>query len=195
MGQRPKGPRIPGAGLFAGPSGTWLLALSALGVVISVGAELPALTRMGAHGTNVFGLEFAGSPNRLAQIVAGWGSAGLHAAREHVLLDLGFIASYALLLAGSCGRVARRLTALHHTRAAAAAALLAWGGLLAAAINVLQKVLLWRELHGQISQPAPAIVALCSALTLALGLSAATFAAGAAILLRFHIPQPRSRPA
>jgi hypothetical protein len=147
-------------------------------------AELPALARMSAHGTGVLGFELAASTRRVHEILVRWGPAGRAAAREHVLIDLGFILGYGLLLIGSCARLAGRLRHGGHPRAAMVAALLAWGALVAAIANVLQKVVLWLELHGHIAQPLPAFAAVGGAITFALAIPAALFAILGAVAIR-----------
>ena len=75
----------------------------------------------------------------------------------------------------------RALRAPGAPEGSSAAALLAWAALAAAAVNALQKVLLWLEIHGHIAQPLPALAAACGAITFALATSAALFAALGAI--------------
>jgi hypothetical protein len=144
---------------------------------------------MGSHGTSVLGFEFAGSTRRLHQILTRWGASGRSAAREHVLLDLGFIVGYGLFLALACGRFARDCERAGRTKTAALAALLAWGALLAAAVNVLQKIVLWLELHGHTSQPLPTLAAVAATLILALGSMAAVCSVGGIVARRLN-PAP-----
>jgi hypothetical protein len=118
------------------------------------------------------------------EILARWGSAGLAGARDHVLIDLGFILGYGLLLVGACSRLAGRFGHHGRMRAAAIAGLLAWAALGAASVNALQKLLLWLEIHGHIAEPLPALAAACGAITFALATSAALFAALGAIAAR-----------
>jgi hypothetical protein len=147
-------------------------------------AELPALARMGSHGTGVLGFEFAGSTDRMREILRRWGSAGLAGARDHVFIDVGFIVGYGVLLVGACGRLAGRFERHGRPRAAAVAGLLAWAALGAAIVNALQKLTLWLEIHGHIAQPLPALAAACGAITFALAGPAAVFAAAGAIVAR-----------
>jgi hypothetical protein len=159
-------------------------------------AELPALARMSTHGAGVLGFEFAGSTRRMHEILTRWGPGGLAGAREHVFLDLGFILGYVLLLVGLCSRLALRFEHDRRPGAAAAAALLAWAALVAGAVNALQKVLLWLEIHGHVAQPLPALAAACGAITFALAGSAALFAVlGAAATRRWpHADAARGQP-
>ena len=156
----------------------------AVGVMLGFGAaELPALARMSSHGTGVLGFEFAASPARLREIMGRWGSAGRAGARQHVLLDLGFICGYGVLLLGMCGRLSEGFRRRGRARAAGVAALLAWGALIAAATNALQKAFLWLEIHGHIEQPLPSIAAACAGITFTLALSAVAFASFGALWL------------
>ena len=184
-------PRAPFAPRFEGVAGRRLLWLAAVVMLAFGAAELPALARMSSHGTGVLGFEFAGSTDRLRAILARWGSTGLAGAREHVLIDLGFILGYGVLLVGACARLSGRFQARGHMRAASIAALLAWGALIAAVVNVLQKLLLWLEVHGHIAQPLPALAAACGAVTFALAVPAALFAiTGTIALRRTSAPRP-----
>lgn len=161
-------------------------------MVVFGAAELPALARMSSHGTGVLGFEFAASTHRMHEILTRWGPAGHAAAQQHVFIDLGFILGYGLLLIGLCGRLAGRLEREGHSRAARIAALLAWGALIAAVANALQKIVLWLELHGHIMQPLPVLAAACGTITLTLAISATLFAVGGTIALRWTRPVVRS---
>jgi hypothetical protein len=137
--------------------------------------ELPALVTMNAHGTGVLGFEQAGTTRRLDRILSVWGAHGRSAAEAHVFLDLGFIACYGLLLAGMCVRLGRLYHESGHPRVAQIAAGLAWAALIAATVNVLQKLVLWLELNGHTAQPLPALASLCAAMTSALAIAALLF--------------------
>lgn len=153
-------------------------------MLASGAAELPALARMSSHGTGVLGFEFAGSTHRMREVLARWGPAGHTAAQQHVFIDLGFILGYGLLLIGLCGRLAGRFEREGHSRAARVAALLAWGALIAAVVNALQKIVLWLELHEHIAQPLPALAAVCGTITFTFAISAALFAVVGVIVMR-----------
>jgi hypothetical protein len=165
-------------------AGTRLLWLAGIVMLVFGAAELPALATMSSHGTGVLGFEFACSTHRMHEILIRWGAAGHAAAQDHVFLDLGFILGYGLLLIGLCGRLAGRLQREGHSRAARVAALLAWGALIAAVANALQKIVLWLELHGHIAQPLPVLAAVCGTITLTLAISAALFAIVGTIVVR-----------
>ena len=172
------------AGRFEGAAGKRLLWVCAIVMLVFGAAELPALGKMSELGTGVLGFEFATTTDRLREILTRWGSAGRTAAQQHVFIDLGFILGYGLLLIGLCGRLSERLRHQGHPRAATLAALLAWGALVAAVANALQKVVLWLELHGNVTQPLPALAAVCGALTFILGISAAVFAVAGGIAVQ-----------
>lgn len=176
--------RAPFARRLDDVAGRRLLWLAAIVMLAFGAAELPALARMSSHGTGVLGFEFAGDTDRMREILALWGSTGLSGARQHVIIDLGFILGYGVLLVGGCGRLSRRFEARGHMRAATIAALLAWGALIAAVVNVIEKLLLWLEIHGHIAQPLPALAAACGAITFTLALSAALFTVLGTIMLR-----------
>lgn len=176
--------RVPLAHRFDGVAGRRLLWLAGIVMLAFGAAELPALSRMSSHGTGVLGFEFAAGTHRMHEILARWGPTGHAAAQQHVFIDLGFILGYGLLLIGLCGRLAERLERDGRSRAARIAVLLAWGALIAAIANALQKIVLWLELHGHIAQPLPVLAAVCGTITFALAISAALFAIGGMIALR-----------
>lgn len=177
-------PRIPFADHFEGASGRRTLWRLALGMLLFGLAELPALVIMAAHGTGVLGFEQAGTAHRLNEILSGWGPDGRVAAEAHVFIDLGFIACYGLLLAGMCARLRHRYRQSGHPRVAQIAAVFAWAALIAATVNVLQKIILWLELHGHTTQLLPALASLCAAITSLLAIAVVLFAIIAALAAR-----------
>jgi hypothetical protein len=176
--------RIPFANRFEAAGARRVLWLLALGMVLFGLAELPALVTMSAHGTGVLGFERAGTTRRLNEILFVWRAHGRAAAEAHVFIDLGFIACYGLLLAGVCVRLGCLYQRSDHPRVAQIAAGLAWVALLAATVNVLQKVVLWLELHGHTAQPLPALASLCAAITSVLAAAVVLFSIGGALAAR-----------
>ena len=176
--------RVPFAVRFEGAAGRRALWLLGLGMVLFGLAELPALVTMSAHGTGVLGFERAGTTRRLNEILFVWGTHGRGAAEAHVFIDLGFIVCYGLLLAGMCVRLWRVYWQSGHPRVAQIAAGLAWAALIAATINILQKLILWLELHGHTAQPLPALASLCAAITSLLAIAVVLFAIIAALAAR-----------
>ncbi|MGH2878571.1 MAG: hypothetical protein ACRDK4_03055 [Solirubrobacteraceae bacterium] len=75
------------------------------------------------------------------------------------MIDLPFMASYALLLAGACTFVARRAEAVGWNRLAAVSEVAAWSGPIAAGCDLMQNISLGLVLSGQHSQPWPRISA------------------------------------
>jgi hypothetical protein len=173
--------RVPFADRFEGAGGRRTLWLLALGMILFGLAELPALVTMSAHGTGVLGFERASTTHRLDRILSIWGPAGRGAAEAHVLIDLGFIACYGLLLAGICVRLWNLYTQSGHPRIAQIASGLAWAALIAATVNILQKVILWLELHGHTAQPLPALASLSAAITSLLAIAVVLFAVTAGL--------------
>lgn len=176
--------RIPLANRFEGASGRRVLWLLALGMLLFGIIELPALVIMATHGTGVLGFERAGTTHRLNEILSVWGPDGRGAAEAHVFIDLGFIACYGLLLAGICTRLWNLYLRSGYPRVAQIAAGLAWAALIAATVNILQKLVLWLELHGHTAEPLPALASLCAAITSLLAVAAVLFAIIAALAAR-----------
>jgi hypothetical protein len=169
---------------FEGAGGRHALLLLALGMVLFGLAELPALVTMSAHGTGVLGFERAGTTRRLNEILSVWGTHGRAAAEAHVFIDLGFIACYGLLLAGMCVRLGRLYQRSGHPRVTQIATAFAWAALVAATVNVLQKLVLWLELHGHTAEPLPALASLCAAITSLLAAAVVLFAIITALAAR-----------
>lgn len=178
------GLRIPFAYRFEGAGGRRALWLLGLGMVLFGLAELPALVTMSAHGTGVLGFERAGTTRRLDEILFVWGPHGRGAAEAHVFIDLGFIACYGLLLAGVCVRVRRLYSQSGHPLVARIAAVCAWAALVAATVNIWQKLILWLELHGHTAQPLPALALWCAAITSLLAIAVVLFTVIAALAAR-----------
>lgn len=176
--------RIPFANRLEAASGRRVLWLLAVGMVLFGLAELPALVTMSAHGTGVLGFERAGTTRRLNEILFIWGPHGRAAAEAHVFIDLGFIACYGLLLAGMCVRLGRLYQRSGHPQVAQVATAFTWVALAAAIVNMLQKVVLWLELHGHTAQPLPALASLCAATTSLLAIAVVLFAIIAALAAR-----------
>lgn len=177
---------------FEGVAGLRRLWMLGLGMVAFGLAELPSLVTMSAHGTSVLGFERAGTTRRLNEILLSWGRSGRAAAEAHVFIDLGFIACYGLLLAGLCIRLWRRYRQAHHPRVAKIGAGFAWAALIAATVNILQKLLLWLELHGRSAQPFPAAASLCAAITSILATAVVLFVIVATLAGRQLRPQDAS---
>jgi hypothetical protein len=178
------GIRIPFANRFEGAGGRRALWMLGLGMVLFGLAELPALLIMSAHGTGVLSFERAGTTRRLNEILFVWGTHGRGAAEAHVFTDLGFIACYGLLLAGMCVRFGRLYQRSGHPRVAQIATTFAWAALIAATVNILQKLILWLELQGHTAQPLPALASLCAAITSLLAIAVVLFAIIAALAAR-----------
>jgi hypothetical protein len=177
---RPFADRFDGAG---GRRALWLLAL---GMVLFGLAELPALVTMSAHGTGVLGFERAATTRRLNEILFVWGPHGRAAAEAHVFIDLGFIACYGLLLTGMCVRLGRLYQRSGHTHVARTAVVFTWAALIAATVNILQKLILWLELHGHTAQPLPELASWCAAITSLLAAAVVLFSTGGALAARLR---------
>jgi hypothetical protein len=178
------GIRIPFANRFEGTGGRRALWLFGLLMILFGLAELPALVTMSAHGTGVLGFERAGTTRRLNEILSVWGTHGRGAAEAHVFIDLGFIACYGLLLTGMCVRLGHLYQRSGHWRVAQVATAFACASLIAAIVNVLQKLILWLELHGHTAQPLPGLASLCAAITSLLAITVVLFTIIAALAAR-----------
>ena len=91
---------------------------------------------------------------------------------------------YGLLLAGICVRLGRLYQRSGHPRVAQIAAGFAWAALIAATVNILQKLVLWLELHGHTAEPLPALASLCAAITSLLAVAVVVFAIITALAAR-----------
>jgi hypothetical protein len=134
----------------------YLLPLVAL-TLLSGLAMLPAMRTMADHGASLFSFESAGDASRSAEIVAGWGDAGVAAMWWQLALDLPFLFGYGLFAAGACTAVAIRAERVGRPRLRRAAIVLAWLGPIAAAADLLQDLALALVLTGRETQPWPRI--------------------------------------
>lgn len=137
----------------------WLIALAAL-TLLSGAAMLPAMSTMADQGASLIAFENAGSVERSAEIVSGWGSSGKTAMWWQLALDVPFVVGFGLFIAGACAGVCRRATGQGKHRLARTAAVIAWSGPLAASIDLLQDIALAVVLTGHVDQPWPRIAAL-----------------------------------
>lgn len=135
------------------------LAVSGVATVLLYLAMIPAFHGMSGHGASLGSFEDAAGVEESARIVNEWGSAGRDAARTQLLIDLPFMVSYALFLAGACMFVAGRAKRLGRMRLTRAAEVLAWCGPIAAACDLAQNIALALILAGHHTQPWPRISA------------------------------------
>jgi hypothetical protein len=138
--------------------GRWL-ALVSLTTLLLYLAMIPSFHAMSSHGTSLGSFEDATSVAESSGIVEEWGSAGREGAWVQLVIDLPFMASYALLLAGACTFVARRAEAVGWNRLAGISEVAAWSGPIAAGFDLMQNISLSLILSGQHSQPWPRVSA------------------------------------
>ncbi len=136
----------------------WLAATGAATVLLYL-AMIPSFHGMSGHGTSLGSFEDARSVRESTRIVTEWGGAGRGAARTQLLIDLPFMVSYALFLAGACTFVAARARLVGRLRLGRVAEVLAWGGPIAAALDLAQDIALALVLAGHHTQPWPLISA------------------------------------
>ena len=170
--------------LFVLASRPRALVASAALTLAAGAAMLPAMATMGAHGHTLFSFENAGSVSRSAEILSDWGHAGQVAMWWQLVLDVPFIAGYALLLAGACTGVRIRAEQSGRGRLARVAAAFAWLGPLAGALDLLQDVGLGMVLAGNVEQPWPRIGQVAGLPVAYLLGAAALFALGGHLALR-----------
>jgi len=143
---------------------------------------IPSFHGMSGHGASLGSFEDAGSVAESTRIVTEWGDAGRGAARTQLLIDLPFMVSYGLFLAGACMFVAGRAWRVGRPRLARIAEALAWAGPIAAAFDLAQNVSLGLILGGHHTQPWPRISADTAIVTRGLAAIALVFAiAGTAV--------------
>jgi hypothetical protein len=151
-------------------------ALLSLGAVVLLcgAAMLPAMSTMSDHGASIVAFEFAGSVERSREILTEWSRAGEAAAWWQLALDLPFLVTYGLFLAGACAAAARRAERTGWLRLGLIAMGLAWFGPVAATADMIQNVSLALILSGHVTQPWPAISAIGGSITatlMAIGLA------------------------
>lgn len=176
--------------------GRWL-ALVSLTTLLLYLAMIPSFHAMSGHGASLGSFEDATSVSESTAIVEEWGSAGREGAWIQLVIDLPFMASYALLLAGACSFVARRAAEVSWNRFASFAEVAAWSGPIAAGCDLMQNISLALILGGQHSQPWPRISASTAIVTRSLfyGVLTAAICASIAITLKRGLSSGQSETA
>jgi hypothetical protein len=129
-------------------------------------------------GPGIVGLELAGHPRRVDEILAEWGPEGQAAAKRSVLIDYGVLASYGPLMAILCHRSAERLRRRGNAKLARLSPMLSNAQLAAAACDVGENTALLAILGGR-GGHLPAVARACAALKFSLlGAGAAYVAIG-----------------
>jgi hypothetical protein len=118
-------------------------------------------------GPGIVGLELAGSPRRVDEILAAWGPEGQAAARRSLLIDYGVLASYGPLMAILCRRSAERLRRRGGGGLARFGPVLAGGQLAAAVCDVGENTALLAVLQGRRGH-LPAVARACAVLKFSL---------------------------
>jgi hypothetical protein len=153
----------------------WLMVTGAATVLLYL-AMIPSFHGMSDHGASLGSFEDASSVGESTEIVTEWGDAGRDAARNQLLIDLPFLVSYALFLAGACMFVAARAKRVGRERLRRIAEVLAWCGPIAAAFDIAQNISLALILDGHHNQPWPRISADTAIVTRSLAALAIVFA-------------------
>jgi hypothetical protein len=141
-------------------------------------------------GPGIVGLEFAGSSNRVAEIMAEWGDHGVYLARLSLWIDFGFMVAYGAFLALAAlatrdfGRK-RNLPAL--ARAGIAAPYLAVG---AALFDVAENIVWLLALGGHAGEVGPPFATACASIKF-LFLALVILYCAWGLVSRFRLRQPR----
>jgi hypothetical protein len=157
----------------------WLAVAGAATVLLYL-AMIPSFHGMSGHGASLGSFEDASRVTESTKIVTEWGDAGRDAARTQLLIDLPFMVSYALFLAGACMFVAGRARRVGRPRLGRVAEGLAWCGPIAAAFDLAQNVALALVLAGHHAQPWPRVSAWTAIVTRGLAEGVLVFAIVAA---------------
>jgi hypothetical protein len=123
---------------------------------------------------------------RSGGIVSEWGSAGRQAAWIQLGIDLPFMASYMLLLAGACMFLAKRASEVGWSRLSRVAEVAAWSGPVAAACDLAQDISLALILGGHHSQPWPRISASTAIVTRSLFYGVLVFAICGSVIIQLR---------
>lgn len=127
---------------------------------------------MRAGGTDILPFEFAGTVERVDEIIVGWGAEGVRAARLQTALDFGYLAIYSTALAATLAHVTAWAA---HPLVRRAGAVLGWAAFLAAGFDVVENVALLFELSGS-RGVLPRLAWACAGIKFALVLSGLAFA-------------------
>ncbi|HWH32334.1 MAG TPA: DUF3376 domain-containing protein, partial [Egibacteraceae bacterium] len=144
----------------------WQLALVVVGTAatVAVGLRFPVIEPCALRDLphcGVIGLEFAGTPEGLRELVRDWDASRLADAVAHTRLDFAFLALYWIPISALCALAARALgrrgRSARALGAARAAWYASWAPLVAAGLDVVENVALLRMLH-EAGGPLPPIV-------------------------------------
>jgi hypothetical protein len=148
-----------------------------------------------SHGPTILDLELAGSRARAATIIAEWGSEGRSAARLSLLLDFGYMLSYALFFALAGVAVRDQARARGWQRLATVGAVVPFLALAAASFDATENVALLLTLAGDGGSFAPLFAAVCSAIKFTLiGIAIVYALSGLVLWLKTRLLQPRRSP-
>lgn len=131
---------------------------------LAIGLQLSSLDRglrtpASPHG--IISFELAATEARATRILDAWGSEGRALAARSLRLDFGFLAAYAPWLALLCAGASERLRTRRAPLAAAGVAL-AWGQLVAGALDGIENFALLRVLAADSPGAWPALAAACA---------------------------------
>lgn len=139
------------------------------------------------HGASISDFEFAGSPARAAQIVAGWGPEGRRLAHLGLLLDYGYMLSYGLFFALAGFAVCDAARAREWRRMAGAGTVVPYFALAAACFDASENVALLLTLAGHGGGFAPPFATACSSVKWTLiGIAILYVLCGLVLLLKAH---------
>jgi hypothetical protein len=155
-------------------------------------AALPSLNTMSDHGTGVIELELMRTTAKAQEVLSGYGSEGVSAARTSLWLDYPYLVAYALFLGLACVSMSERARRLGRERWAAAGFLLAWAGPLAGLLDAVENAALLRVLAGHPEQPYPAIAFLCAVPKFVLSTVAVLYLLTGLIVVRGPVSQRTS---
>jgi hypothetical protein len=117
-----------------------------------------------SHGPTILDLEFAGTRQRAAQIMAEWGARGRSAAHLSLLLDYGYMLSYGLFFALAGFAIRDTARSQGWRRLAAAGVVVPFFALAAAMFDASENVALLFTLAGRGGSFAPPFATVCSAI-------------------------------
>lgn len=138
----------------------WLFwPLLALSIVLM--AAMDGRLRTDAAPRGIVSLELAGNERRAHRIYDSWEDADRQFARRSIRLDFLFLLSYSTAIGLATAWAADVLRA-RQASLAGSGAILAWLQWLAALLDAVENVALWRMLQGYLAQPYPRIAQCCA---------------------------------
>lgn len=160
------------------------LTARSLAGVVGLGVVMLRVARpMRAGGHDIVPFEIAGDAATVDRIIEDWGPDGVRAARVQTVMDMGYLALYAVSTASGCATVAAEARSEGRDAVAAVGDVLGWAAVVAAGCDAVENASMLAELQGA-RGPLPALARRCALVKFGLTAPAVLYCAVGLIALR-----------